>query len=477
MLEGNIRLRKITPKKEQLMENTLRENRMGTDKIPKALFSLAVPIIISMLVQALYNIVDSVFVAKFDPVAGTAALTIAFPIQNLMIAVAAGLGVGMNAVLSRSLGQKNYEKANAAAGQGLVLTVLASLIFVVFGLFFVEPYAKTQAGDNPLSLVYAVDYISFIATGSTFVFIQVTTERLLQSTGKSIFSMITQGTGAIVNIILDPILIFGYCGLPEMGVKGAAIATVIGQFTAALLGVIFNLTVNKEIKFAPKYMKPNLSVLKEILIIGIPSVFMQAIGSLMTFSMNFILISLDPSSTALNVFGIYFKLQSFVFMPIFGLTNGMIPIVSYNYGANKRDRVFATIKLSAVSAVSYMLLGFIVFQSIPTVLLGFFEAGEAMLKIGKIALRIISISFIFAGFAIISSSVCQALGKSVYSLLLSVARQLVVLIPAAFLLSLTGKVSAVWWAFPIAECISLILATIFLIRVLKKAFGKQKEEL
>ena len=294
-------------------------------------------------------------------------------------------------------------------------------------------------------------------------------ERLLQSTGKSIYSMITQASGAIVNIILDPILIFGNFGLPEMGIKGAAIATVIGQFVAAALGIIFNLTLNREIKLSLKNLIPAVNILKDILIIGIPSVLMQAIGSVMTFSMNTILSSF--SIAALNVFGIYFKLQSFVFMPIFGLTNGMIPVVSYNYGAEKPKRVFATIKLSAVVAVGYMLLGFTVFQAIPGTLLGFFNANEEMLAIGKVALRVISISFIFAGFAIISSCVCQALGKSIYSLLLSVGRQLVVLIPAAFLLSLSNRVELVWWAFPIAEGMSLLLAIIFLIRVLKKSFG------
>lgn len=457
------------------METTFKENKMGTEKIPKVLFSLAVPIIISMLVQALYNIVDSVFVAQYNNNEGTAALTIAFPIQNLMIAVAAGLGVGMNAMLSRSLGQKNFEKANKVAGQGIILTLCGYLIFLVFGIFFASYFSASQAGDNELLYQYSYDYISIISVGAVGLFLQVTTERLLQSTGKSIFSMITQAAGAIINIILDPILIFGYLGFPELGIKGAAIATVIGQLVAASLGIIFNLTVNKEIKFILKNFIPAWNIIKDILIIGIPSVLMQAIGSVMTFSMNTILKGFGLS--ALNVFGIYFKLQSFVFMPIFGLTNGMIPIVSYNWGAEKPKRVFATIKLSAAVAVGYMLLGFAVFQAIPGVLLGFFNATEEMLAIGKVALRVISISFIFAGFAIISSCVCQALGKSIYSLFLSIGRQLVVLIPAAFLLSLSGRVELVWWSFPISECISLLLAIVFLIRVLKKAFGSTKNTL
>lgn len=442
---------------------------MGTEKIPKVLFSMSVPIIISMLVQALYNIVDSVFVAQYDNIAGTGALTIAFPVQNLMIAVAAGFGVGMNALLSRSLGQKNFDKANRVAGQGIFLAFCGYVIFLVFGLFFTTAYAATQAEGNELLLRYSVEYVSTVSVGSLFVFIQVTTERLLQATGKSFYSMITQGVGAIINIILDPILIFGYLGLPEMGILGAALATVIGQFVAAMLGIIFNLTVNRELKFSLKNLVPNFKLLKEILTIAIPSVLMQAIGSVMTFSMNKILVSF--SEEALNVFGIYFKLQSFIFMPVFGLNNGMVPIISYNYGANKPRRVGEVIKLSAIAAVGYMLFGFAVFQLIPGVLLGFFNASATMLEIGIPALRTLSLCFVLAGFSIISSSVCQSLGKSIYSLFLSIGRQLVILIPSAFLLSLSGKVGFVWWAFPIAELIGLILAIIFLIRVIKKCFG------
>ncbi len=446
----------------------LTENKMGTEKVPKVLFSMSVPIIISMLVQALYNIVDSVFVAQYNNIEGTGALTIAFPIQNLMIAVAAGLGVGMNALLSRSLGQKNFEKANKAAGQGILLTLAGYLLFLIFGLFLVRPYAMTQAGGNELLLQYSIDYISTVSIGSLGVFLQVTTERLLQATGKSIYSMITQGVGAIVNIILDPILIFGWLGLPELGIFGAALATVIGQFIAAGLGIFFNLKFNRELKFGAKYIKPEKLLLGEILIIGIPSVLMQAIGSVMTFSMNKILGGF--STEAMNVFGIYFKLQSFVFMPIFGLNSGMVPIISYNYGANKPRRIFEIIRLAGVCAVSYMLLGFAIFQIFPSFLLSFFNASEAMISIGRVALRVISISFVFAGFAIIASSVCQALGKSIYSLFVSIGRQLVVLIPTAFLLSLSGRLELVWWAFPIAELMSLTLAVIFLVRVINKFF-------
>ncbi len=446
---------------------------MGTESVPRALFSMSLPIIISMIVQALYNIVDSVFVAEFDPKAGTAALTMAFPVQNLMIAVAAGLGVGMNALLSRSLGQKNHEKANKVAAQGIILALCGYLIFLVFGLFLVEPFVGLQS-ENALSKQYGIDYISIVAIGSLGLFLQVTTERLLQATGKSIYSMVTQATGAIVNIILDPIMIFGLLGCPKMGVTGAAIATIIGQFVAGILGIIFNLKCNRELKFGVKYFKPEGALIREILVIGIPSVLMQAIGSLMTFSMNLILGGFGEE--AMNVFGIYFKLQSFVFMPIFGLTNGMIPLVSYNYGADKPKRVFALIKLSMICSISYMALGLIIFQAFPSALLAIFNAEGALLEIGRAALRIISIGFLFAGFAIISSSVCQALGKSVYSLLLSVARQLVVLIPTAFLLSLSGEVNLVWLALPISEFVSFLVSIYFLIRVLRKFFVGKEED-
>lgn len=448
------------------MDAQIKENKMGTMKIPKLLFSISIPIIISMLVQALYNIVDSVFVARYDSVAGTGALTLAFPIQTLMIAVATGFGVGMNALLSRYLGQKKKDKADLAAGQGLFLTACAYLIFLVFGLFIAKPFVAMQADKGTLLYQYSVDYISTVTLFSIGVFIQVTCERLLQATGKSVLSMITQLSGAVTNIILDPILIFGYLGAPEMGIKGAAIATVIGQAVSATVGLILNFTVNREITIKLKNLLPRLHVLGEMLAIGIPSVLMQAIGSVMTFTMNNILLKF--SEAALNVFGIYFKLQSFIFMPIFGLNNGMIPIIAYNFGAEKKERIYATMKLAAITAVSYMLLGFAAFQIIPGVLLGFFNASAEMLEIGIPALRIISISFMLAGFSIISISTCQALGKSIYSLIVSVTRQLVVLLPAAYLLSLSGKVSLVWWSFPIAELVGCTCCIIFIKRVLKK---------
>ena len=447
---------------------------MGTMPIPKLLFSVSIPIIISMLVQALYNVVDSIFVAQYNNDAGTGALTVAFPVQNLLIALAVGLAVGTSALLSRYLGQKKFDKVNLVAGQGFFLMGCGYLLFLLFGLFLVKGYVGLQVTSDALRAEYSVDYITIISVGSLGVFIQVICERLLQSTGKSVYSMITQGAGAIVNIILDPIMIFGYLGCPEMGIKGAAFATIIGQFVSAGLGIFFNLKYNHEIKMIIRNFIPKLDVIKEILEIGIPAVLMQAIGSVMTFSMNIILEGF--SGIAVNVFGVYFKLQSFVFMPIFGFNNGLIPIMAYNYGANKRDRVMAALKLGLAVAIGYMLLGLCTFQVIPGALLGLFNASEEMLKIGIPALRTISLSFIFAGFSVISISACQALGKSIYSLFVSVGRQLVVLIPSAYLLSLAGEVKYVWWAFPIAELMSLALCTVFLIRVLKNAFGKNGKE-
>ncbi len=454
------------------MESTLKENKMGTMPIPKLLFSISVPIIISMIVQAMYNIVDSIFVARFDNNAGTGALTLAFPIQNLILAMSLGLAVGMNSLLSRSLGQKNKEKADLVAGQGFFLTLCGYIPFLIFGLFFLEPFIKMQTGGDGLLYQYSIDYLSIVTIGSVGVFIQVVTERLLQATGKSLHSMIVQLSGAITNIILDPIFIFGWLGVPEMGVKGAAIATVIGQFVSAITGILINLKFNKEIKLRLKNFIPRAKVLWEMLVIGIPSVLMQAIGSVMTFSMNNILLKFSES--ALNVFGVYFKLQSFVFMPVFGLNSGMIPIIAFNYGAGRRDRMVSTIKLALISAVAYMTLGFLVFQFFPTSLLGLFNATEEMIALGIPALRTISISFLLASLSVILISMFQALGKSIYSLFVSIGRQLVILIPAAYLLSLSGRIELVWWAFPIAELIGCAISVIFSVIVVKKNFPKKE---
>ena len=445
-----------------MSDSVREENKMGVMPIPKLLISMSLPMIVSMLVQALYNIVDSMFVAQLNEDALTA-VSLAFPIQNLMIAVAAGTGVGINALLSKSLGEKKYETANKIAQNGILLAVLSSVVFAIIGIFGSRAFFAVQTDDVQI-IEYGVEYMSVISIVSIGVFLQVTFERLLQSTGKTIFNMITQGTGAIINIILDPILIFGWFGLPKMGVTGAAVATVIGQVIAALLGWLFNQKFNKEIHVSFKGFKPCKETIGNIYKIGVPSIIMQSIGSLTTFGMNNILLMF--SSTAATVFGVYFKLQSFVFMPVFGLTNGMIPIVAYNYGARNKNRIYQTIKLSVALAVGIMLLGLAVFQLYPQTLLGLFEASENMLAIGVPALRTISLSFVFAGFCIVISSVFQALGNGVYSLIMSVARQIVVILPVAFIFAKLFGLDMVWYSYPIAEIVSVIICIVLLQRIL-----------
>ncbi len=436
----------------------LEENKMGVMPIKKLLISMSLPIMISMLVQALYNVVDSIFVAQINENALTA-VSLAFPIQNLIIAIAVGTGVGINSLLSRSLGEKNFEKANFTASNGVLLGFLSYLIFLVFGIFFSRLYFNSQTNDQQI-IEYGVTYLSIISIGSIGAFFQIVYERLLQSTGKTFHTMITQGTGAIINIILDPILIFGWFGMPRMGIAGAAVATIVGQIIAALLSMYFNRTVNTEIEVRLRGFRPNLSIIKEIYAVGIPSILMMSITSITTYAINNILIKF--SSTATAVYGIYFKVQSFIFMPVFGLNNGMVPILAYNFGARKKSRLMETIKLSTIYGVIIMTLGLIVIQLIPDKIFSLFNASENMLSIGVPALRIISLGYIFAAVSIVLSSVYQALGNGMLSLINSISRQLVVLLPAAYFLSLTGNVNRIWWSYPIAEVVSLILSIVFL---------------
>lgn len=446
-----------------MLETTRQENKMGVMPVPKLLITMSLPMIISMLVQALYNVVDSMFVAKLNEDALTA-VSLAFPIQNLMIAVAAGTGVGVNALLSKSLGEHKYETANKIAQNGILLAVLSSIVFAIAGFFGSRAFFAVQT-DKVQIIEYGTEYMSVITIVSIGIFMQVTFERLLQSTGKTIFNMITQGTGAIVNIILDPILIFGLLGFPKMGVTGAAVATVIGQMIAATLGIIFNQVFNKEIHVTFKGFRPCKQTIGSIYKIGVPSILMQSLGSLTIFGMNNILLMVS-TPTAAAVFGVYFKLQSFVFMPIFGLTNGMIPIVAFNYGARNKKRIYQAIKLSAAIAVGIMIVGIIIFQLIPGDLLSLFEASDEMLAIGIPALRTISLSFVFAGFCIVISSVFQALGNGVYSLIMSVARQIVIILPVAYAFAKLFGLNMVWYAYPIAEVVTVILCIFLLKRIL-----------
>lgn len=447
------------------------ENKMGTMPINRLLISMSLPIVISMLVQALYNIVDSAFVSEISEDALTA-VSLAFPVQNLMIAVAAGTGVGINALLSRSLGERRQKEADLAAGNGILLAVLSAAAFAVFGLFFAETYFRSQfsAADFARNAAQCEDIISkgteYIRICTVFsfgLFLQITSERLLQATGRTLFTMFTQGLGAIINIILDPVLIFGLFGLPAMGVTGAAIATVTGQIIAMLLGLLFNLKKNHEINFKPAYLKPHRHTIGVIYSVGIPSIIMQSIASVMTLGINRILMMF--SSTAVSVFGVYFKLQSFIFMPVFGLNNGMIPIIAYNYGAQKKKRILETIKLSVIIAICIMLIGLAAFQIFPKQLLAIFNASEYMITIGVPALRIISLSFLFAGYCIILGSVFQALGNGMYSLINSVARQLLIILPVAYAFAKLSGLTAVWFAFPIAELSSVMISTFFLFRI------------
>lgn len=444
------------------MENT-RENKMGTMPINKLLLSLSLPMVASMLVQALYNIVDSVFVSMYNADAFTA-VSLAFPLQNLMIAFATGTGVGINALLSKSLGEKKFERANKAANHGIFLSLVHYVIFLLIGIFGVRAFFTAQSSD-PEVINYGVEYASVCLIASIGVFTQITAERLLLATGKSVLSMATQLTGAVVNLIMDPILIFGYGPFPEMGAAGAALATVIGQCIAAVSGIILNRLYNKEIHVTFRNFRLDFGIIKRIYAVGLPSTVMASITSVMTFGINKILTSFPLIvNDAQSVFGAYYKLQSFIFMPVFGLNNGMVPIIAYNYGAKQPDRMKKTIKLAIIYAMSIMFIGLLAFTLIPGVLLGFFNTNTA---IGIPAFRAISLSFIFAGFCIITGSVLQAVGNGFLSMCTSIVRQLVVLLPAAYLLSLTGNINLVWYSFPIAEIASVIMSAFFLRHVYK----------
>ncbi len=450
-------------------ERVQKENKMGVMPVNKLLLSMAVPMMISMLVQALYNVVDSVFVSRISENALTA-VSLAFPMQNLLISFAVGFGVGINALMSRALGEKDPGHASRIAVSGMILEAASYVIFLVLGLFFTEIFMRAQisaevpAEDAEEIIRYGVDYLRIVLIFSFGVFMEISFERILQSTGRTTLSMVTQLIGAILNIIFDPILIFGLIGFPALGIAGAAWATVGGQIIAAIVAFFINKHKNTDITLAGA--KPSWVSMAAISRISIPSIVMSSISSVMTFFMNRILTTF--TSTAATVFGAYFKLQSFVFMPVFGLNNGMVPIIGYNYGARKPERIHKTIKLSMVYATAIMAIGFIIFQLVPDKLLLFFDASENMLNIGVPALRTISICFLLAGVNIICSSSCQAFGYGMYSLYISAARQLVVLVPVAYLMSLTGKLNNVWLSCPIAEALAIAICVPMLLHVLKK---------
>ena len=448
------------------------ENKMGTMPVNKLLVSMSLPMIASMLVQALYNVVDSVFVAQISENALTA-VSLAFPIQSLMIAVSSGTCVGINALLSRSLGEKRQKEANLSAVNGVFLAFVSYLVFALMGIFGSHLFFASQT-ENREIVEFGTQYLTICLIFSFGIFMEMTFERIMQSTGRTIYSMVTQGTGAIINIILDPIMIFGLFGFPRLGIRGAAIATVTGQIIAMILAVWFNHKKNRDVQLSFKGFKPDGRIIAKIYEVGVPSIVMQSIVSIMTFGMNKILIMF--SETAVSVLGIYFKLQSFIFMPIFGLHNGVIPIVAYNYGAGHKKRIMDTIKLSTFIAVGIMLIGLIIFQVFPEGLLKLFNASDHMLEVGVPALRIISTSFLFAGYCIILGSVFQALGNGVYSLIVSVARQLLCILPLAYVFARVAGLHAVWYSFPLAELISVTLTTILFRRIYVKKLKNLKND-
>ena len=458
---------------QEIATEVKEENKMGTMPVGKLIFNMSLPMMVSMLVQALYNIVDSIFVAKLSENALTA-VSLAFPLQTLLIAVGAGTGVGMNALLSKSLGEKNFKKANDTAANAAVLYILSYILFLILGFSVVKPFYLSQIGNADVEIMeMGIEYLSTVMIFSFGLFTQFFFERLLTSTGRTIFSMTSQLTGAVTNIILDPILIFGLFGAPKMGVTGAAIATVIGQCVAGIVAAACNHKYNHDVKLSFKGFKPDLKIIGTIYAVGVPSIIMQSIGSIMTYCMNRILI--EFSSTATAVFGVYFKLQSFFFMPVFGLNNGITPIIAYNYGAKQRKRMIHTIKLSMAVAFCLTFVGYIAFEAIPQVLLAMFNSSDELLAIGIPALRIIGIHFLIAWFCIVAGTVFQALGKAVFSMIVSIMRQLFVLVPAAYILAKVGGLHAVWWSFPIAEIISLAVSLTFLIRIYNTIIKKLPE--
>lgn len=447
-----------------------KENKMGVLPVNRLLVSMALPMMISMLVQACYNVVDSVFVSQLGEDALTA-VSLAFPAQNVMIAVGTGTGVGMNAMLSKSLGERDQRTVNLAAGNGVFLAFCSMAVFMVLGLTVVRPFYLSQVADEPVILEYGVEYLTVCALLCQGMYLQFVFERLLQATGHTLLSMTSQMAGAITNIILDPLFIFGIGPFPRLEVTGAAVATVIGQFVGAGVTIVLNQKCNAEIQLSPRAcFRPHLPTIGRIYKVGVPSIIMASIGSVMTYGMNLILVAF--SSTATAVFGVYFKLQSFFFMPVFGLNGALVPIIAYNYGARRRDRMIRAIQLGILYAMCFMLAGLLVFNLLPAQLLGFFHASDYMLEIGIPALRTISYSFILAGYCIACSTVFQALGNGVYSMTVSIVRQLVVLLPAAWLLAQTGNLDAVWWSFPIAEVASLCVSTFFLTRIYRKIISK-----
>lgn len=448
-----------------------RSRMLGTMKMSSLVPKVSIPIMFSMLIQALYNVVDSIFVSRFDP-NGLTAVSLAMPFQMLMIALSTGMGTGINSLLSRRLGERDPDGARRAAWNGLLIEVLGSVLFILFGLLLAGKTMGLVVSDNLANadsiLSMGTSYLTIVTAASTGLFVAIFFERMLQATGNSVLSMVTQLCGALTNIVLDPIMIFGLLGFPSMGVSGAAVATVIGQFVSAIIGFCLNQKKNPELRLFRRDAVINRRDLSGIVSVGFPSTVMASIGSVMNIGMNAILSGFAQSNAALNVMSVYFKLQSFIFMPVFGLSNGIIAIIAYNFGARIRERVYSCIKVALIWACVIMLVGTLIFMIFPGQLMSIFESkAEAeitaqMTDIGMVAMRIISSSFLLAAVGIILSTVFQAVGRGTYSMIISICRQLLILLPVAWLIArLTGDVKAVWWCFPIAESVALVLCLIF----------------
>ena len=447
-----------------MSEQPIRENKMGVMPVGKLLVNMALPMIISMIVQALYNVVDSIYVSQISESAVTA-LSLAFPVQNMQIGFAVGIGVGVNSLLSKSLGEKNQEAANRTAGNGMMLMFIVTVAFMLFGMFGVRPYYEMQSTVAE-TVEGGIAYTRICCLFVLGSFMQILTERLLQATGRTVLTMVTQATGAIINILLDPVFIFGWFGLPAMGIAGAAVATVIGQWAGALLGLYLNEKHNPDVQFGRRYAKLDPAIIKGILTVGVPSIIMNGVGSVMNFGMNQILQGFNETAT--SVFGIYFKLQSFFFMPLFGINGATISIIAFNYGARKPDRIIRTLKIACGSALALMTAGLLAFQLLPDLLLSMFNPSDAFLEIGRAALRTISWSFPMAAIGISLGACFQALGNGIYSTITSLCRQMLVLLPVAYLLSLSGNVNSVWLAYPIAEVASGAATCFFFLRIYRQ---------
>lgn len=444
----------------------MKENKMGTMEVRRLILTMSLPIMISMLVQALYNIVDSMFVARVSE-AALAAVSLCYPIQMIMVAVACGTGVGINALLSRYLGEKKREKASQVAMHGLFCAICNWLVFAVIGLFFSEAFLRLFSDDVQI-IMMGISYMQICTICSFGVFVQITYERIMQSTGNAIYNMVIQGVGALINIILDPIFIFGLGPVPALGTAGAAIATVIGQIVAMFLGIIITQKKIREIQLSVRGFHLDGMIMKAMYRIAIPAILMQSIMSFMTVMMNMILAPF--SEMAVSVFSIYYKLQQFVFMAVLGMNNALIPILSYNYGANQMERIRESIRFALWMSCVIMAIGTVVFQLFPTQLLYLFDAKEAMLSIGIPALRTISVSFVFAGISMVLCSVFQALGSPNHSLLVTLLRQMVILLPLAYGFSSAFGLDMCWWSFPITEVLCALLSLYLLRSVQKRVF-------